>query len=67
MVEQHDFPKHHPEWIQRDHMLVAWAYTHSSRAVQHPLGYLDLYGIPILTPELRKILGDEWHNWKEAQ
>ena len=79
-----DFPAHHPEWVQRDHMLIAWAQAWnlirlSGMATKNPEltwvdgerfgGFLtlDLFGLPILTPELRKRLGDEWRKWKDAQ
>ncbi len=80
-----DFPAHHPEWVQRDHMLIAWAMFSSLRWRMKRLGtgaeithftcnnisvyvvHLDPFGLPILTPELRQRLGDEWRKWKESQ
>ncbi len=78
-----DFPAHHPEWVQRDHMLIAWAqaygllFFHSGiegsdddllPAILVANGAwtdvdLDPSGLPILTPELRQHLGDEWRKW----
>ena len=28
---------------------------------------LDPFGVPILTPELRQRLGDEWRKWRDAR
>ncbi len=76
-----DFPAHHPEWVQRDHMLLAWAMIHNNMVfdVRHSelsLSYespafvkvaLDPFGLPVLTPELRQRLGNEWRKWKDSQ
>ena len=67
-MKPHNLPPIHPEWVQRDHMLIAWAYTHNDeRYVNYPNGGIDSFGIPILTPEMRKHLGDEWYKWSKMK
>ena len=93
-----DFPAHHPEWVQRDHMLIAWAMVHSDACAGETCidasvwrgsngdewvvefysgkageweslvsSRFDPFGLPILTPELRTRLGDEWRKWKDTR
>ena len=76
-----DFPAHHAEWTHRDHMLIAWAMIQGDMVVDLPRAELSLsyespafiafdfddFGLPILTPELRQHLGDEWRKWRDAR
>ena len=76
-----DFPAHHAEWAHRDHLLIAWGLLHGGMVVDLPRSELSLsrespafiaftlddFGLPILTPELRKRLGDEWRKWRDAR
>ena len=66
-----------------DPVLIAWAMVHggfrgfeklkNGRFKAFVLGFktmffdIDPFGLPVLTPELRRHLGDKWQKWKDRQ